>query len=174
MIYARTDKGVLSARLEQAELAALVRRVAAAFERRHTGVTLKLELPEQLEALVDTALLETALENLLENAQKYGPTPQGFELTLSADTKQILLSVRDFGPGVAPAARERIFRAFERGDARLSKATSGTGLGLFLVRAIAHAHGGEVKLVPKQPGCSFELRLPRQNVQPAAGEESAP
>lgn len=174
MIYARTDKGVLSARLEQAELAALVRRVAAAFERRHTGVTLTLELPEQLEVLIDAALLETALENLLENAQKYGSTPQGFELTLSADTKQILLSVRDFGPGVAPAARERIFRAFERGDARLSKATSGTGLGLFLVRAIAQAHGGEVKLLPKQPGCSFELRLPRQNVQPAAGEESAP
>ena len=66
----------------------------------------------------------------------------------------------DAGPGVAPTMAEKIFRAFERGDDRLSRATSGTGLGLSLVRGVAQAHGGRAWVEPLEPGARFVVQWP--------------
>ena len=67
------------------------------------------------------------------------------------------VTVRDFGPGIRPEDRERIFERF----ARLNPAVSGTGLGLAIARSIAKAHGGTLTLEGPAPGAAFTLKLPQ-------------
>jgi signal transduction histidine kinase len=107
----------------------------------------------------DERLLRRALRNLLENARRYGGA--GVEAALRAEPGQVVVQVRDRGPGVPEALRERIFEPFFRlpGHAELE---GGVGLGLSLVRQIAERHGGSVGCEPREGGGScFTLRLPR-------------
>ena len=109
--------------------------------------------------LGDRSMLERALMALVHNALLHAP---GSPVELSAGTsgedgqRTSWVTVRDFGPGVPPAQRERIFERFTRG----STAAPGTGLGLAIAQSIAEAHGGSLRLDPVQPGAAFTLRLP--------------
>lgn len=116
-----------------------------------------------LEASVDEGLLGHALDNLLGNANKYAPHGP-IELRAAREGKRIAIHVTDHGPGLSWRARRTIFQPFERADARLSKATEGTGVGLALVRGIAEAHGGTatVTSTPGQ-GATFTIRIPQQS-----------
>lgn len=162
MAYARSERGKLVVKKTRADLAELVERRAAAFRARHPGVELVVA-PNEGDArpAIDPPQIEIALDNLLENAAKYAPSGQPYEVALRREAGAIMLSVSDRGPGL-PRGRERaIFEAFERGDDRLSKATGGTGLGLFLVRSIARAHGGDARAEPREGGgARFLVMLP--------------
>jgi two-component system sensor histidine kinase KdpD len=111
----------------------------------------------------DALLLTQLLDNLVDNALKYSPADQPIEILARQLGDEIVLSVRDRGPGVPPAWRERIFEVFQRGqsDAADSGSRPGAGVGLAVCRAIARAHGGELTLRPRgHGGCSFECHLP--------------
>jgi signal transduction histidine kinase len=160
--YARMEKGKLVARKAKEDVAHLVRERVAAFEVRHPGVEVTASVPEALSAEVDRAQIELVVDNLLENAKKYAPKGGPYEVGLREEGNAVVLSVSDRGPGVPRSSRSAIFKPFERGDARLSAATEGTGLGLALVRAAAEAHGGTAKLEDRsEPGATFSVRLPR-------------
>jgi two-component system phosphate regulon sensor histidine kinase PhoR len=160
--YARMEKGKLVARKAKEDVALLVRERASAFEARHEGVEVTLDVPDELVGEVDRAQIELVVDNLLENAKKYAPNGQPYEVVLRDDDGTLVLSVSDSGPGVPRGVRSTIFKPFERGDARLSAATEGTGLGLALVRAAAEAHGGTAVLEERSaPGATFTVRLPR-------------
>jgi two-component system OmpR family sensor kinase len=105
-------------------------------------------------------LLRRMIRNLLENAARHGRgTPVTAELVPDAGT--IRLRICDGGPGVPEAEREQIFAPFYRVSGA-SEAEGGAGLGLSLVRQIAHRHGGEVAcLAREEGGCCFEVLLPR-------------
>ena len=129
----------------------------------------------------DAVLIVQLLDNLIDNAIKYSPPGQTVELLLRRLGPELLIAVRDRGPGVPPAQRERIFELFERGTPaggagggeRNDDAPSqrGAGVGLALCRAIAQAHGGRLTLRPRAHGGSaFELRLPLDE----APEQAAP
>jgi signal transduction histidine kinase len=92
----------------------------------------------------DPRLLRRLVRNLLENAARYGAPPVEVEVARAGGRAR--LSVRDAGPGIPPAERERIFEPFQRG--RTNTAATGSGLGLALVRQIARRHGGEAMLAP--------------------------
>jgi signal transduction histidine kinase len=87
----------------------------------------------------ERALLQRMMRNLIDNAERYGVPP--VEVDVRPEGDRAVVTVADRGPGVAPDEVERIFTPFYR--ARGSKGTGGTGLGLSLVRQIAHQHGGE-------------------------------
>ena len=72
------------------------------------------------------------------------------------------LVVADDGPGISPDQQERIFERFYRVDDALSRKTQGTGLGLYLAKAVVQAHGGTIS-VESQPGkgATFRIKLPR-------------
>jgi two-component system, OmpR family, sensor histidine kinase KdpD len=115
----------------------------------------------------DAVLFSQMLENLLENALKYSNAPAPVELIVRKQGTHIVFAVRDRGPGVEPAWREKIFSVFQRGDWRSgstnSAAQRGAGVGLAVCRAIARAHGGELKLRPRgHGGSSFECWLPEE------------
>lgn len=99
-----------------------------------------------------------ALANVLDNAIHHGDGP--VEVLVEPLTDEVRVHVRDHGPGVAPDARDRIFRRFERGES-LAPA-GGLGLGLWVARQIVESHGGRISLesTPGQ-GATFTLHLPR-------------
>ena len=136
--------------------------------RRHDPsrrVRARLEPPLPL-LWCDALLLTQLLDNLVDNALKYSPAEAPVELLVRSLGDQVLLAVRDRGPGIAPAWREQVFRLFQRGGADglapgLPAARPGAGVGLAVCRAIARAHGGELRLRPRgHGGCSFECWLP--------------
>lgn len=103
-------------------------------------------------------LLRRAMRNLLENARRYSDGPVTVELT--RDARDAVVRVRDRGPGVPPAERERIFEPFYR-LAGASERAGGVGLGLALVRSITQRHHGSVHCEdPQGGGACFVLRIP--------------
>ena len=115
--------------------------------------TIALDLPERLELVGDRDLLAQAVGNLLDNALKF--TPPGGTVRLSAEGHPrdgVEVSVADSGPGLPPEDRLRAGERFFRADA--SRATPGSGLGLSLVLAVAHLHGGALLLDDARPGAA--------------------
>lgn len=104
-------------------------------------------------------LLREAIDNLIDNALRYGCANGG---TLRVDVRDnpdtVIVGVEDEGPGIAAADVDRIFERFER---LAQSAGDGCGLGLAIVRAIAERHNGSVVLTRRRPGARFELRFPR-------------
>ncbi len=110
----------------------------------------------------DSLLLAQMLENLIDNAFKYGPLDTPVKLFAQVDQHQLVLAVEDAGAGIGAAESEHLFELFQRGDYR----QSGSGVGLALCRAIARAHGGELSYRSDTGVSRFECRLPLP-VQPA-------
>ena len=108
----------------------------------------------------DAKLLRRLVRNLLENAARHG-AGSPVAVRLSEEPDGIHLEVRDSGPGIPEAERERIFEPFYRIPGA-SEAAGGVGLGLSLVRQIARHHGGEVRCLPSDAGGRFLVTLPCQ------------
>jgi two-component system OmpR family sensor kinase len=107
----------------------------------------------------DGEALHAMLDNLVGNAIKYAPRGSAVEVSVGIDGGDVLLALRDQGPGIAPEERERVFGRFHR----LAKAgVPGSGLGLAIVAAVVRAHGGYVRLgdPPVGSGLVVEVRLP--------------
>ncbi|MBC7938379.1 MAG: HAMP domain-containing protein [Chitinophagaceae bacterium] len=138
---------------ERVDLCALVGEVAQGEADVRLG-----PLPEPAPWLepADALSLERALRNLLDNARHHGAPP--IELALRCEGREVVLSVRDQGPGIAAKALAEMQRPFTRGES--SRLTPGTGLGLAIAQRTAHRHGGTLVLSNAAPGLRAELRLP--------------
>ncbi len=113
-------------------------------------------------ANIDEARVSLLLKNLVSNALRYSLPDSGpVELTIDVQGAELLLRVRDRGPGISPEQAEHIGEPFYRGDPSRTRDTGGTGLGLYLATLVARAHGGSLKLVDTgEQGACFEARLP--------------
>ena len=112
----------------------------------------------------DTDELRTAISNILDNAIKYSGKDVDISVQLDApDDKRAVLRVRDTGIGIPAGELKRIFKRFYRVPRRPISQVKGTGLGLFIVRAIARAHGGKVfaESAGETRGTTITLELPR-------------
>jgi signal transduction histidine kinase len=120
--------------------------------------------PEYAEApetwFLDTTLIRVALANLVDNAVKYS---DGGVVTVQAAQQgnDLLISVSNQGESISAGEGEELFNKFVRGSAaNRGKSIRGSGLGLYISRRIAQAHGGDVRLVPEREGTTvFELRI---------------
>jgi two-component system, OmpR family, osmolarity sensor histidine kinase EnvZ len=100
--------------------------------------------------------LERAVCNLLDNARHHGAAP--IELSLRREGTELIVSVRDHGPGMAAADRTGMLKPFVRGES--SRSSPGTGLGLAIVQRTAQRHGGRLMLSDAAPGLRADIRLP--------------
>jgi two-component system phosphate regulon sensor histidine kinase PhoR len=132
------------------------RRVAAA------DMTLSNELAEDLPPVrLDANAFTLAALNLIDNAVKYAADGKRIELRLARQGDRAVLSVRDFGPGIAPDEHAHIFERFYRARAVRLKPIRGSGIGLALVQHIARAHGGDTELESRSgEGSTFSIWLP--------------
>ncbi|MDG2308199.1 MAG: HAMP domain-containing sensor histidine kinase [Candidatus Binatia bacterium] len=103
-------------------------------------------------------LLGQAITNLLDNAMKYVPTGGHLRCRVENADDRVRIVVADDGPGVPDAFFDKAFDRFSRLEA--SRTSTGSGLGLSLVRAIAHLHGGDVRLSAANPGLVVTIDLP--------------
>jgi len=127
------------------------------WQARHLSIELKGDVPK---LAVDADKLSAALANLLSNSIRFSPAGGTLTITLSRHTGKVRIDLRDQGPGVAPADRERIFEPFFRGEVQPEGAVRGTGIGLSIVREYVQAHGGRVDLLSDGPGAHFRIELP--------------
>jgi signal transduction histidine kinase len=130
------------------------------------GARLDIERPEGgLPLFGHRQLIAQAVSNLVENAIRYGA--QGGDIRLLAGRKgrQLTITVADRGPGIPADRRMEALRRFGRLDS--SRSDAGAGLGLALVKSIAHLHGGELVLDDNAPGLIARLQLPLDDGAPA-------
>ena len=134
---------------------------AAVYAERATltaaGCTARVEVVDDPELDVHTALVGTALGNLVRNAARYAPGTQ-IALTVRQDGDHVLFDVDDHGPGVPAADREAVFDRFMRAGTARRSDPSGLGLGLPIARQIARRHGGDCVLMDA-PGGGTRARL---------------
>jgi signal transduction histidine kinase len=151
----RLRHGRLHLAVEPTEVSALVARTVAGIDDDGHRVDLDL-IP--IVADVDPARLERMVENLVANALKHTPPGTSVSVSLSHDTRDMLLCVDDSGPGVPDALKATIFAPFQRGN---GSAVSGTGIGLALVDQFAALHGGRAWVEDGATGgASFRVSLP--------------
>jgi signal transduction histidine kinase len=143
---------------EPVDLARLVREVAA----EHPGAAnVALDLAGLPPLAADRARLRLLVRNLLDNALRHGgEAVEPPRITLRAAGSGVELVVRDFGPGVDPAQIDRLTEPFYRTDSARQRATGGVGLGMYLCRLVAEAHGGTLALRNAQPGLAVSAVLP--------------
>lgn len=138
-----------------------------------TDIDLAIDWPEVLAPVqinVDEDALTQILTNLLDNAAKFAGGEgqraqvrlqlQGLPSNLPSDVRSVRFAVRDQGPGVPEAARDRIFELFYRGEDELTRQTRGTGIGLALVAELTAAMKGQVSLTDRSPGSEFAVTVP--------------
>lgn len=132
------------------------RTVAALLTARHQRLETRFD--PDLVVRGDASLLGLLLINLIDNAIKHGPEGSVVSLEGRADGTNVVLVVRDQGPGVQASDRPWVFERRYQGGVRSTRAG---GIGLDLVRWVAQRHGGTVRLLEDQPGAAFEVTLPR-------------
>jgi two-component system phosphate regulon sensor histidine kinase PhoR len=122
-----------------------------------------LTCPEELAAEINAPLLEQAVVNLIDNAVKYSPAARPVQVEARLELGEVLILVRDQGPGIAPEHLPRLFERFYRVDPGRSRKEGGTGLGLAIVKHIAQAHDGYVTLQSAPgKGSTFLIHLPQK------------
>jgi signal transduction histidine kinase len=118
----------------------------------------------------DERRLTQVLNNLVSNAIKYSPDGGEVRIKGEVHAEHVTVSVSDEGIGIPPHEQGRIFQKFSRLDTALSRKTEGSGLGLFLSKAIVEAHGGRLWFQNNDdsqaggPGTTFTFSLPREPV----------
>jgi signal transduction histidine kinase len=159
--------------LEALDLGELAADAAARFQERAVpaGTPIVVETPGPVIGHFDRLKLEQVIGNLLSNALKYGGG-QPVAVRIRADEETAVIEVEDHGPGIAPGDRERIFGRFERASAGHRKES--LGLGLYIVRSLVEAHGGQID-VRSEPGlgATFTVTLPRKRLPAAAADGQA-
>src|SRR6266511_4091726 len=109
--------------------------------------------------MADGKHIRAAVSNLIRNALQYSPWDRPVIVHVEPGVGSVTLRVKDDGPGIPLAEREVIFDPLARGEAgRASR--GGTGLGLFIARRVAEAHGGRIWIESTGPGATFHLELP--------------
>jgi signal transduction histidine kinase len=163
----RIEAGTFTYRFRDVDLGALVRDAVSGVELTQDEVRVTADLLGELPHVRgDRDRLQQVLRNLLDNAVKYSPTGEEVRVSAYPQDARVHIEVADHGPGVPVDQRGLIFEKFGRGATAGSPGIPGTGLGLFIARSIAEAHGGSLELSPRRGhGATFVLSLPFESVR---------
>jgi len=162
--------GPVRLQIERIDMAALLREVAQAAEVFHH---IELELgADPVEGWWCAEAMRRAIENLVNNAIKYGANEPAIRLTLSTTVERVQVMVHNQGPPIAPEDSESIFQLYRRAGSQ-GPGGEGWGVGLPYVRRVAEAHGGSVMMSSSiEGGTAFVIDLPADS-RPFAGAPTA-
>jgi len=168
LLLARLDTG-RPLEQEDVDLSRLVIEVTSDARVAGPDHRWSLDLPDEpLVVRGDQHRLHQVVANLLSNARIHTPAGTSVVVRLSADhaggpAHQVLLSVRDNGPGIPASQQAHVFERFARGDDSRSRVKGSTGLGLAIAHAVVKAHGGSLTLISDPSGTEFRISLPAGN-----------
>jgi signal transduction histidine kinase len=162
--FGRIEAGAYAWRLEPADACRLVRGVVEEFSRepRFHDRQILCETDEHLPPIqADRDALALAVANLLENAGKYSAPGTAIRVRALRAGDTVQISIEDEGAGIPAGEQEKLFDKFVRGSEARRLGIRGVGIGLALVKSVAEAHGGVVRLA-SQPGrgSTFTLVIP--------------
>lgn len=154
----RLERGLFMLRPEPVDMARLARETGGLLSTREHEI--RVEAPASLQVDADPQAIRQVLENLLHNAGKHSPDGVGTTLSVAQERREdgewVTVRVHDAGPGIAPELLPRLFERFTVGPA-----SAGLGIGLYLARSIAQAHGGTLTIEDLETsGACFCLALP--------------
>ncbi len=150
----RLESNAIELDMQSVDVSDLLTRAVAAARAAVPEADIRLDEPLHLHVLGEPDRLAQAIDNLITNALRHGVPPVSVRADRRADRVEITVS--DRGEGVAAGVGDRLFQRFATGTHR-----GGTGLGLFIVREMARAHGGDAWYAPAADGSSsFVLSLP--------------
>jgi signal transduction histidine kinase len=168
----RLDLAALPLRKVRIDLAALVEKARQRALALDPSLRIDSRVDPGLTVEADEGLLSRALDNLLDNARKYGKG-SAVEVAVSRKDGQVVIAVRDRGPGIPPQDLGRVFEPFFRGEGAPGLA-AGFGLGLALARRVAEAHGGDARAQNAEGGgARVELALPLETGEARPGGTKA-
>jgi signal transduction histidine kinase len=154
----RIEAGKLQLRLQRVDVRELAESVVTEMATRSEKHTVRLADGDTVEARADPDKMRQVLNNLVENALKY---TDGGDVVVAyvQDESWVEVSVRDEGPGIPVSQQKDLFGKFARRE--LAGAPSGTGLGLYISKALIEAHDGEMGVSSKEDtGSTFWFRVP--------------
>jgi two-component system phosphate regulon sensor histidine kinase PhoR len=175
--WGRMEAGRRVYELSEHDVRAIIDEAISAFEptRERRNVEIGIEVAPGLPLVpCDRSALVDSLVNLISNAYKYGGQPRRIEISATASDREVAITVRDNGKGIARNEHKRIFEKFYRVDDLLARQQEGSGIGLAIVQHVMRAHRGRVE-VDSAPGrgSAFTLLL-RRNLPASALESIKP
>jgi two-component system, OmpR family, phosphate regulon sensor histidine kinase PhoR len=159
--FAKIDRGKGVYEFTETDIGEVVERAVDLVGRRLTMAEMSIDVdiePDLPQVKLDANAFTLAVMNLIDNATKYAADGKRIKLELRRQGERIVLSVKDWGPGIDLAEQEQIFERFYRARAVRLKQIRGSGIGLALVRHIARAHHGDVG-VESAPGAGSTFRI---------------
>ena len=145
---------------EDIDLSALVQGRVNDFSQRFNERTITSAIDKGLDIEGDSLLLEILVNNLLENALKYSDKSEPVHVALQQMDNEIILQIKDEGPGIPESEQTKIFSKFYRIGNEATRKKKGTGLGLYLCRKIAKDHNADISMTNNNPkGSTFAIRF---------------
>jgi signal transduction histidine kinase len=160
--FGKMESHATEYRFEELDAGDVVRGITDEFaEGDGAPSRLSVAVESDLAIRGDREAIGRALRNLIDNALKYSPSDSPITVEAAPSDGRVIIRVRDWGPGIAPAEHRRIFSKFVRGESAKATGAKGTGIGLAMVAHIMRAHRGEVRVesLPGE-GATFSLVLP--------------
>lgn len=158
------EGGNLHFKMETVDLIAIVSKIAEELKPNYDrkGIYLRFK-PSAKELMVeaDPRMMREALENVIDNAEKY-TNKGGVEIGLTSHTNEVTITVRDTGIGISETDKTRLFGKFSRGEKSTFQHTDGSGLGLFIAKNVISEHHGEISLdsAGEGKGTTVTITLP--------------
>ncbi len=150
---ARASAGELRVDPKPSALGPMVTLTVRRFEARSRRHRFVAELPEDLPlVLADLERLESVVYNLLDNALKYSPRGGMIRVRVTPQPTEVEVSVEDEGVGIAAGEETNVFAAYYRAGQALDARAQGSGLGLYLSKAVIDAHGGHIWMASRPEG----------------------
>lgn len=154
--FSRVQSGLFQVTRQPLDFMDVVRDVVHETSVLHPSIHVAVDAPPSVPVRGDELRLKQVLQNLIENAIKYGPAGGDITVDLVQRSGDVVTTVSDAGPPLPAEERARIFERFYRADSQLGR--GGLGLGLFIVRTIVESHGGKL-WVPDRPHSAFSFSL---------------
>jgi heavy metal sensor kinase len=169
LTISRADAGHIQLNRTVFPVLELTREAAGFFDvlLEEKGLRLVVDGDETARVFADPLFLRQALVNVLHNAIKYSPVGETIFVHVGSEGGRVTAEIRDAGPGIPAADRERVFDRFYRVDRARSRESGGAGLGLSIAKWAVEAHGGSIGLAGLSgQGCVFRIVLPAVPADP--------
>lgn len=157
-----------------ADLASITRNIVSEVTALHPESEIQLTCDEDLGGRWDSARVGQMLANLIANAVQHGASGEPVMVSVSGQGAAVIVQVSNLGPPIPDEARENLFSPLRQAattEAERQAGSSGLGLGLYITKEIALAHGGTVEVQSGDEGTTFRVQLPR--TPPLAADRNA-
>lgn len=151
LLTAQLDMGQYEANKQLVNVSELVRQNIKSFQERYPSRICNTMLEDAMEIQGEPLLIQLLINNLIDNANKYAPVTEPIYIHLQSHQNMIQLIVKDQGPGIAAADKNKVFEKFFRVGAETTRTTKGSGLGLYLCKRITEFHNATIQLTTNTP-----------------------